>query len=168
MRCPGCASTDDKVVDSRNAEEGAAIRRRRECTRCGCRFTTYERIEELPLQVRKRSGERQPFEREKIVVGLRAAAKNRPISEIQLQALALEVEESVRLVGSEVTTQRVGRSVLAGLRHLDGVAYLRFASVYKGFDDISDFEREAGLLADGFEQPPDDLDKATTPKGRSV
>jgi transcriptional repressor NrdR len=146
VRCPACSSLDDRVVDSRVSEEGVTIRRRRECLACGRRFTTYERLEELPLMVMKRSGQRQPFDRSKIVAGLQAAAKNRPISVDQMAALALEVEEAMRLEGSEVTTQQVGLAVLDHLRALDEVAYVRFASVYKGFADVGDFEREVGLL----------------------
>jgi transcriptional repressor NrdR len=146
VRCPVCSSLDDRVVDSRVSEEGATIRRRRECLACGRRFTTYERLEELPLLVLKRSGQRQPFDRSKIVAGLQAAAKNRPISLEQMAGLALEVEEAMRLEGSEVTTQQVGLAVLDHLRALDEVAYVRFASVYKGFADVGDFEREVGLL----------------------
>jgi transcriptional repressor NrdR len=122
------------------------IRRRRECLACGRRFTTYERLEELPLLVVKRSGQRHPFDRSKIVAGLQAAAKNRPITIEQMVSLALEVEEAMRLEGSEVTTQQVGLAVLDHLRALDEVAYVRFASVYKGFADAGDFEREVGLL----------------------
>ena len=146
VRCPTCASLDDKVVDSRLADDGGAIRRRRECLGCGRRFTTYERLEELPLVVVKRSGQRQPFDRAKVVAGVRAAAKNRPLTGAAMEALATEVEEQVRLDGPEVTTQQVGRAVLELLRTLDEVAYVRFASVYKGFADVGDFEREVGLL----------------------
>jgi transcriptional repressor NrdR len=146
VRCPTCASLDDKVVDSRLADDGGAIRRRRECLGCGRRFTTYERLEELPLVVVKRSGQRQPFDRAKVVAGVRAAAKNRPLSSAAMEAVATEVEEQVRLEGPEVTTQQVGRAVLELLRTLDEVAYVRFASVYKGFAEIGDFEREVGLL----------------------
>lgn len=146
VRCPTCSSHDDKVVDSRVAEEGGAIRRRRECLRCGRRFTTYERLEEQSLVVVKRSGQRQPFDRAKVVAGVRAAAKNRPVSTAAMEALAAEVEEQVRLDGGEVTSQQVGRAVLDRLRAMDDVAYLRFASVYKGFADAGDFEREVGLL----------------------
>lgn len=148
VRCPACAHLDDKVVDSRVAEEGAAIRRRRECLTCGHRFTTFERLEEIPLVVVKRSGDRVPFERAKIVGGLRAAAKNRPLREGQLTALAVEVEEALQLAGGgDVSSEAVGRAVLEHLRGLDAVAYVRFASVYKGFDDLSDFEREVTMLA---------------------
>jgi transcriptional repressor NrdR len=142
---------DDKVVDSRLADDGVAIRRRRECLHCGRRFTTYERLEESPLMVVKRSGERQPFDRAKVVQGVRAAAKNRPIAVEQMAALAAEVEEAMRLEGVEVTSQQVGLAVLDHLRGLDEVAYLRFASVYKGFADIGDFEREVGLLTKSTE-----------------
>ncbi len=135
------------MVDSRTAEEGAAIRRRRECLSCGSRFTTYERIDEAPLVVVKRSGQREPFQRAKVVAGLRAAAKNRPVAREQLEALAGEVEETLRLDGPEVTSQQVGLAVLDRLRVVDEVAYVRFASVYKGFEELGDFERELGLLS---------------------
>jgi transcriptional repressor NrdR len=151
VRCPSCASLDDKVVDSRTADEGVAIRRRRECLNCGRRFTTYERVEESALVVVKRSGHRDPFDRAKIVAGVRAAAKNRPVSVEQMEDVALAVEEGLRLEGPEVTSERVGRAVLDRLRGLDEVAYLRFASVYKGFEEVEDFEREVGLLTKSTE-----------------
>jgi transcriptional repressor NrdR len=146
VRCPWCSSDDDRVVDSRLAEEGAAIRRRRECLGCGRRFTTFERIEEQPLWVVKRSGHREPFDRAKIVDGVRAASKNRPVSEDDLQDLAQQVEEVLKVESVELTSQRVGVAVLERLKALDDVAYLRFASVYKGFEDLGDFQREVGLL----------------------
>ena len=146
MRCPACAGLDDKVVDSRTADEGAAIRRRRECLGCGRRFTTYERLEEAPLMVVKRSGQRVPFDRHKIVTGVRAAAKNRPVGEDAMESLGVEIEEALRLEGPDVSTERIGRAVLDRLRHLDDVAYIRFVSVYKGFEDLTDFEREVVLL----------------------
>ena len=148
-----CASLDDKVVDSRIAEEGAAIRRRRECLACGRRFTTYERLDDVPLLVIKRSGHREPWDRSKVVAGVQAAAKNRPMGEEAIDDLALGVEEEVRLAGGEVASEQVGLAILDRLRKLDEVAYLRFASVYKGFDDADDFAREARLLT-----------KATAPK----
>jgi transcriptional repressor NrdR len=151
VRCPACSSVDDKVVDSRLADDGVAIRRRRECLRCGRRFTTFERLEESPLTVIKRSGQRQPFDRAKVVQGIRAAAKNRPISAGQMETLAAEVEELMRLEGADVTSQQVGLAVLDQLRTVDDVAYLRFASVYKDFADIGDFEREVGLLTKSTE-----------------
>ncbi len=146
MRCPQCSSIDDKVIDSRTAEEGAATRRRRECLTCGRRFTTYERLEELPFVVVKRSRARQPFDRSKIVAGVRAAAKNRPVSPEQMEVLAGEVEEALRLEGTEIPSELVGVAVLGRLRDLDEVAYVRFASVYKGFSEPGDFAREVGAL----------------------
>ena len=146
MRCPHCSADDDKVIDSRGAEDGSAIRRRRECLSCGRRFTTFERVEEVPLVVVKRGGEVVPFDRARIVAGIRAAAKNRPISEDQMEALAFEVEEQSRLVSGDVSTESIGLAVLEGLRRLDEVAYVRFASVYKGFDDADDFLAEVRAL----------------------
>ena len=155
MRCPACSSLDDKVIDSRASDDGTAIRRRRECLSCGRRSTTFERLEEVPLVVLKRSGDRQAFDREKIIAGLRAATKNRPVRREQLEQLAVDVEEHVRLDGPELPTERIGMAVLDRLRDVDRVAYVRFASVYKGFDDPADFEREVNLLT-----------KATEPKRR--
>jgi transcriptional repressor NrdR len=134
------------VLDSRSAEEGAAVRRRRECSKCETRFTTYERIDELPLYVLKRSGDKEPFERAKIVSGLEAATKGRPVTPEQLAELAVQVEDAMRLTGGDVTSAQVGQAVLTRLRKLDEVAYLRFASVYKEFDDTSDFRREITML----------------------
>jgi transcriptional repressor NrdR len=155
VRCPWCLADDDRVVDSRAAEDGAAIRRRRECSGCGHRYTTFERIDEIPLMVIKRSGAREPFDRGKLVDGLRAATKNRPVSEEQLEIVAREVEELLRDEGWETTSEQVGLAVLERLRVLDEVAYVRFASVYKGFEGADDFRREVGLLT-----------KTTAPKQR--
>ena len=163
VRCPSCSSVDDKVVDSRLADEGASIRRRRECLACGRRFTTYERLEEAPVVVIKRSGHREPFDRSKIVDGVRSASKNRPVALEQMQALAADVEESLRLEGPELSSQQIGLAVLDRLRVLDEVVYLRFASVYKEFAAAGDFEREAGLLA-GSPLAADGLSKETEPK----
>jgi transcriptional repressor NrdR len=137
------------------SEEGAAIRRRRECNACSQRFTTFERIEDMPLIVEKRSGAREPFDRSKVVAGIVAACKNRPVSEAAIERLASAVEDTLRARTDIVTTQDVGVTVLEGLKELDDVAYLRFASVYKGFEDAGDFEREVGLLI-----------KSTEPKRR--
>ncbi len=156
MRCPWCGADDDKVVDSRVSDEGAAIRRRRECLGCGRRFTTFERVEEQPLWVVKRSGQREPFDRAKLVAGMQAACKNRPLTDEMLQELASRVEETLRGASPEPTTQQVGMAVLEQLKELDDVAYLRFASVYKGFEDAGDFQREVGLLI-----------KTTEPKRRA-
>ena len=147
VRCPYCSSEEDKVVDSRMAEEGRAIRRRRECLACTRRYTTFERAEEVPLLVIKRNGEEEPFEREKITSGLYAAFKNRPVTEAEVEALADDVEEAMRAdVRRPVPSAEIGREVLERLRNLDEVAYLRFASVYKDFQELNDFERELGLL----------------------
>jgi transcriptional repressor NrdR len=147
LRCPYCAAEEDKVVDSRLAEEGRAIRRRRECLTCGRRFTTFERPEEVPLLVVKRDGSEIPFEREKVIEGIRRATKNRPVTEAEIEALADDVEETMRLDGRRpVKSSDIGREVLERLRYLDEVAYLRFASVYKDFQELDDFERELGIL----------------------
>ena len=146
MRCPSCQTNDSKVIDSREADEGASIRRRRSCLQCNQRFTTYERIEEVPLVVLKSNGQRQPFDRAKIVAGIAAAAKGRPVAPEAFDQLAEDVEDEMRLLGNEITTQTVGRAVLERLRSLDEVVYLRFASVYKGFDAAADFQRELVLL----------------------
>ncbi len=133
-------------MDSRQAEDGDAIRRRRECLGCGRRFSTLERIQEVPLWVVKRTGLREPFDRAKVIEGVRAACKNRPVSDEQMDELAQGVEDALRAETTEPTSQQVGLAVLERLKALDDVAYLRFASVYKGFEDIDDFQREVGLL----------------------
>jgi transcriptional repressor NrdR len=156
MRCPFCSADDDRVVDSRLAEDGVAIRRRRECSACHQRFTTFERIEEIGLYVIKRSGEREPFERLKILKGVRAAAKNRPVDEGALEAVVTFVDESMRLLNRDVTSEEVGMAALDALRNVDDVAYVRFASVYKGFEGTEDFAREIGMLV-----------KTTAPKLRN-
>lgn len=153
MRCPTCAHLDDKVVDSRQSDDGEAVRRRRECLACGARFTTFERLELVPMVVVKRSGDRVPFEQNKINEGIAAAAKGRPIEEETILLTAAAIAEELRLVGPEVTSEQVGFAVLEHLRDLDHVAYMRFVSVYKGFDDAADFQREITLLT-----------KATEPK----
>lgn len=146
MRCPACATDDTRVVDSRAADEGAAIRRRRNCVGCGYRFTTFERLEARLLHVRKRSGQRVPFERRKIVAGLAAATKGRPVGADAVECMAQEIEELARRADPPMTTEDIGRAVLERLRNHDQVAYLRFASVYKGFDAGADFARELRLL----------------------
>ncbi|MFM8563899.1 MAG: transcriptional regulator NrdR [Acidimicrobiia bacterium] len=147
MRCVICRHDDTKVVDSRTAEDGAAIRRRRECPECNHRFTTFERIDEVPLMVSKTNGGREPFDRVKVTSGVRAAAKGRPIDEDAINALADSVEDEMRAAGGgEIPSTRIGLAVLDRLRALDEVAYMRFASVYKNFDAAEDFQREAALL----------------------
>ncbi|HWC13352.1 MAG TPA: transcriptional regulator NrdR [Actinomycetota bacterium] len=147
MRCPYCANDEDKVVDSRLAEEGRAIRRRRECLGCNRRYTTFERPEEVPLLVSKRDGTEEPFDRDKIVSGVVSACKNRPVTAAEVDALAEDVEEAMRADARRpIPSAEIGREILERLRDLDEVAYLRFASVYKDFQELDDFERELGLL----------------------
>ena len=154
MRCPYCRANDDKVVDSRVADEATAIRRRRECLACGRRYTTYERVEELPLLVRKRSGVVEPFDREKLRAGIERAASGR-LDAATIATIVGELEEELRADSAEIGSDQVGMAVLEHLRGLDPVAYLRFASVYKGFEDLADFEREVV-----------ELQKTTAPKTR--
>ncbi|MCE2855579.1 MAG: transcriptional regulator NrdR [Ilumatobacteraceae bacterium] len=137
------------MIDSRSAEDGGAIRRRRSCPECSYRFTTYERLEGAPLMVLKRSGERTPFDRQKVAAGVRSASKGRAVTEEQIDELAESVEDEIRLAaaaGDEVTTSLIGHAVLERLKALDEVAYMRFASVYKNFDGAADFRRELALL----------------------
>jgi transcriptional repressor NrdR len=146
MRCPWCKAEDDRVVDSRSAEGGLAVRRRRECHACGRRYTTFERVEELGLTIAKRDGSKDPFDREKVAAGIRKAVKNRPVSEEQIARVVDRVEDRLRRKGPVVASQQVGIEVLSSLAKLDQVAYMRFASVYKDFQEITDFERELGAL----------------------
>ncbi len=165
MRCPWCSSVDDKVVDSRATDDAAATRRRRECLACNRRFTTFERIEEISMAVVKRNGSREPFDRSKILAGLEAATKNLSVDDSVLDAVACEVEEQFRLEGSEVATEDIGAAVLRRLRSIDGVAYVRFASVYQNFTDPAEFARVVDFLA--AEAAPSRgrrLTKATRPK----
>lgn len=137
-------------------DKGAAIRRRRECSSCHHRFTTFERCDERPTVVVKRSGARVPFEVAKVEAGIRSAAKGRPLTSEQILAVATEVADGFTTVGGEVSSESIGMAILERLRELDQVAYVRFASVYKDFDDPADFEREIGLLQ-----------KSSPPKGIS-
>jgi transcriptional repressor NrdR len=146
MHCPSCSFDDTKVIDSRLSEEGGAIRRRRSCTQCGYRFTTYERLEEVALNVLKRGGGKQPFDRRKMMAGIQAAVKGRPVGDEMIMEIAERIEDALRLEGGDVTSNQVGRAVLEQLRLIDEVAYMRFASVYKNFDDATDFKRELALL----------------------
>ncbi len=144
MRCPFCRHPDSRVVDSREVDEGQVIRRRRSCSKCSRRFTT---VEEAVLAVVKRSGVTEPFSREKVVNGVRRACQGRPVDEDALQQLAQHVEESVRSSGcAEVPSHEVGLAILGPLRDLDEGAYLRFASVYKAFDSLDEFEKEIAAL----------------------
>ncbi|MFI6100502.1 transcriptional regulator NrdR [Lentzea sp. NPDC051213] len=140
MRCPFCRHSDSRVVDSREVDEGQVIRRRRSCNGCSRRFTT---VEEAVLAVVKRSGVTEPFSRDKVVVGVRRACQGRPVDEDAFQQLAQRVEESIRSTGcAEIPSHEVGLAILGPLRELDEVAYLRFASVYRSFSSVEDFEKE--------------------------
>ncbi|ALE78474.1 transcriptional regulator NrdR [Pseudonocardia tropica] len=144
MRCPFCRHPDSRVIDSRTADDGTCTRRRRSCTSCGRRFTT---VEEAVLAVVKRSGVTEPFSRQKVVGGVRRACQGRPVDEDDLQQLAHRVEETVRARGAaELPSHEVGLAILGPLRELDEVAYLRFASVYRSFSSIEDFEKEIADL----------------------
>ncbi|MCZ6634548.1 MAG: transcriptional regulator NrdR [bacterium] len=148
MRCPYCSALEDKVVDSRSSKEGTAIRRRRECFSCGRRFTTYEYIENIPLTVIKTDGRREPFDKNKLMDKIRLACIKRPISTTQIEEITDRIED--RLIGlgeREVETKKhIGELVMQELKDLDDVAYVRFASVYRQFKDLSDFERELRQL----------------------
>lgn len=146
VRCPTCQTDDTRVADSRMAENGSSIRRRRHCSGCGYRFTTFERVEEVALTVVKSCGKHEPFDRSKVESGISAAAKGRGISDDAISAMASDVEEAVRVSGSVVPATQIGVAVLEQLRIVDEVAYLRFASVYKEFDGAADFHREIELL----------------------
>ena len=147
MRCPFCGSLEDKVIDSRQSKDAREIRRRRECEECSRRFTTYERIEEALPAVAKKDGRREPFDRNKIMRGLKHAAEKRPIPVATLQDLALAVEHEVCELGlSEIKSIDIGERILPRLRALDEVAYVRFASIYREFRDIDEFVRELGDL----------------------
>ncbi|WP_062522460.1 transcriptional regulator NrdR [Demequina silvatica] len=144
MHCPFCRNSDSRVVDSRTADDGSSIRRRRECPACGKRFTT---VETASLSVVKRNGVTEPFSRDKIVSGVKKACQGRPVSDDQLALLAQRVEETVRASGqAEINAQDVGLAILPPLRELDEIAYLRFASVYQGFDTLDDFEAAIARL----------------------
>lgn len=153
VHCPICRQDNTRVIDSRSADDGAAIRRRRECVTCERRFNTFERVEEAPVVVIKRSGVREPFDGDKVVGGLLAASKGRPVSTADFERLVRDVELAAKAEGGDVTSEWVGLSVLDRLRDLDEVACLRFASVYKSFTDIGDFEREARLIKHDGPEP---------------
>jgi transcriptional repressor NrdR len=146
MRCPWCGVDDDRVVDSRAAGSGEAIRRRRHCASCGRRFTTYERIEEVGLVVLKRDGSREPWDREKLEAGIRKSLTGRPVTNAQIDQMLDRIEARVRKKGPEVASSVVGAAALGAMQKTDEVGYLRYASVYKDFQAAGDFERELGLL----------------------
>jgi transcriptional repressor NrdR len=147
MKCPFCGFLEDKVVDSREAKDGDSIRRRRECLECGRRFTSYERIDEIPYMVVKKDGKRETFERNKIMAGLLRACEKRPISAPQLEAIVDSVEKTVQeSPDRELPTSDVGKIIMRRLKELDKVAYVRFASVYLEFEDVSEFMTELKYL----------------------
>jgi transcriptional repressor NrdR len=147
MRCPVCGARETRVVDSRDLDESATIRRRRECSACANRFTTYERVEAARLVVVKRDGSRQEFDRERLASGLRKALTRRPVRDDAAERAADEIEAELRSEGaSEVASSRVGQLAMAKLRELDQIAYIRFASVYQSFDDLEALKREVDNL----------------------
>jgi transcriptional repressor NrdR len=147
MRCPHCGERDTRVVDSRDLDEAATIRRRRECTVCSTRFTTYERVEAARLVIVKRDGTRQEFDRDKLASGLRKALTRRPVADDAADAAADAIEVELRAAGmTEVPSSRVGALAMEALRSLDQIAYIRFASVYQSFEDLEDLKREVDTL----------------------
>ncbi len=147
MKCPYCGHLGDKVVDSRESKEGEVIRRRRECLECGRRFTSYERIDEIPYMVVKKDGRRERFERQKLVAGLLKACEKRPVSVAALEAVADQVEGALQEKAErEITTEEIGARVMRELKQLDKVAFVRFASVYRNFRDLDEFKHELNEL----------------------
>jgi transcriptional repressor NrdR len=150
VKCPYCGHLGDKVVDSRESREGEVIRRRRECLECGRRFTSYERIDEIPYMVVKKDGSREKFERQKLIAGLLKACEKRPVSVSALEAVADRIETTLQDRSErEMSTKEIGEAVMEELRHLDKVAYVRFASVYRHFRDIGEFMTELKDLLNG-------------------
>ena len=149
MKCPYCGFKESKVVDSRPAEEGSSIRRRRECLSCAKRFTTYETVESMPMVIVKRDGSRQTFDRRKLVNGMLRACEKRPVSVAQLEKIGEEIEQELQnSLEREISTEHVGELVMDKLKAIDEVAYVRFASVYRQFKDINTFMRELNKLLD--------------------
>lgn len=147
MRCPYCGNTEDRVVDSRESREGEVIRRRRECVQCARRFTSYEKIESLQFQVVKRDQRREPYDREKLMRGLQVACRKRPVPQVELERLADAIEAAMHDSGErEISSQQLGTIVMDRLRDLDPVAYVRFASVYRRFEDVDAFVKELHRL----------------------
>lgn len=157
MRCPYCKVDDDRVVNSRATGNGVAVKRRRECNQCGRRYTTYERMEETPLRVIKKDGNRENFSRQKLLDGLARACHKRPISTDRLEEVADEIERELnQRFENEVPSEAIGELVMKKLRGLDQVAFIRFASVYREFKDVSDFLEEAEVLEEQREQTEHD------------
>jgi transcriptional repressor NrdR len=160
MRCPFCAHEDSQVKDSRPSEDGAAIRRRRQCEACGARFTTFERVQLRDLTVAKKNGEREPFDRDKLSRSIAIACRKRDISAERIDRLISSIQRQLETRGDEVTTNQIGEAVMDGLKALDHVAYIRFASVYKDFSEPGDFAEIAGAVGD---EQPDEEPKASSP-----
>ena len=155
MRCPFCGHIEEKVVDSREARDGEVVRRRRQCLHCGRRFTTYERIEEVQFMVVKKDGRREPFDRNKVLSGLLKATQKKPVGVAELEKIADEVE--TRLMEKpdrEITSQEIGELIMNTLYHLDEVAYVRFASVYRQFRDVNEFVEEVKSLLGTSQRRP--------------
>jgi len=155
MRCPFCGHLEDKVVDSRESREGDAIRRRRECLKCGRRFTSYERLEEVPILIVKKDGRREPFERQKLLRGLMAACQKRPVSLARLEEVAGDIQARLmEQAEREIPSRQLGELVMDALKGIDSVAYVRFASVYRDFKDLPDFVKALEGLMNGPATPP--------------
>ncbi len=153
MKCPFCGEDNDRVIDTRPSEGGEAVRRRRECLKCGRRFTTYERLETLPIMVRKRDGSVQPFDRQKILAGILKACEKRPVSLEDMEKLVNDIEQDLYgKLEREVDSTYIGEKVIIALEKLDEVAYVRFASVYRQFKDINQFMRELKNILDKQEK----------------
>ena len=149
MRCPHCGNTEDKVIESRSLAGGTATRRRRECAECGYRYTSYERVEERPLMVVKSEGGREPFKREKLERGIRQAIRKRPVSILQVEETLNDIEDQAAIIAKtthEIPSHQLGEMVLRSLYELDRVAYVRFASVYRNFEDVEQFVSEIERL----------------------
>jgi len=149
MRCPFCAHENSQVKDSRPSEDGAAIRRRRQCEECGARFTTFERVQLRDLVVMKKTGEREPFEREKLVRSISIACRKRGIDQDRIDRLVSAIQRQLETRGDEVAASAIGEAVMDALKATDHVAYIRFASVYKDFSEPGDFAEIAGAVGDG-------------------
>jgi transcriptional repressor NrdR len=155
MRCPFCGHLEDKVVDSRESREGESIRRRRECLKCGRRFTSYERLEEVPILIVKKDGRREPFDRQKLLRGIMAACQKRPVSLARLEEAAGDIQSKLmEQPDREIPSLLLGELVMDALKMLDSVAYVRFASVYRDFKDLPDFVKALEGLMGGSPPPP--------------
>jgi transcriptional repressor NrdR len=157
MICPFCGKDNNRVMDKRETESGIVTRRRRECLECGKRFTTYERVEALDLYIIKKDNRREPYDRQKLRMGILKACEKRPVSQETIEKIVDKIENEIRqLKGIEVKSEIIGEKVMRELRKLDKVAYIRFASVYREFADVTDFQRELKNLIDGAKKGEED------------